>query len=97
MSRPVLTFGQETFSSSAATSGRSPKASTSGANSSAVPPITLTMIGTGRWQISARSSARKRSMPLLGRPIELIIPAPSSHSRGGGLPARGASVTVLVT
>ena len=33
----------------------------------------------------------------MGSPIELIIPAASSHSRGGGLPARGSSVTVLVT
>jgi hypothetical protein len=33
----------------------------------------------------------------LGSPIELIIPAGVSHSRGGGLPARGASVMVFDT
>jgi hypothetical protein len=34
---------------------------------------------------------------LLGRPIELSIPAGVSKSRGGGLPARGPSVIVLET
>ena len=33
----------------------------------------------------------------MGRPIELISPAGASHSRGGGLPARGSSVIVLET
>jgi hypothetical protein len=34
---------------------------------------------------------------LFGRPIELISPDGVSHSRGGGLPARGSSVIVLET
>ena len=33
----------------------------------------------------------------MGRPIELISPAGASHSRGGGFPWRGATVTVLET
>ena len=37
------------------------------------------------------------SSPLFGSPIELIIPPASSHSRGGGLPCRGSSVTVFET
>ena len=37
------------------------------------------------------------SSPLFGRPIELIIPPASSHRRGGGLPWRGATVTVFDT
>ena len=55
MTRPVSTFGQETFSSSAATSWRSANALTSSATSSRVKPMTLTIKGTGR---RARSSAR---------------------------------------
>ena len=35
--------------------------------------------------------------PRLGSPIELIRPAGCSHRRGGGLPCRGSSVTVLDT
>ena len=34
---------------------------------------------------------------MFGSPIELIIPAGVSHSRGGGLPCRGSSVIVFDT
>ena len=44
-----------------------------------------------------RSSARNPSRPLLGRPIELIIPLGVSNRRGGGLPARGSGVIVFET
>ena len=33
----------------------------------------------------------------MGSPIELIIPAGVSHSRGGGLPSRGSTVIVFDT
>ena len=39
-------------------------------------------------QVLARGS---RARPLLGSPIELIIPPGCSHSRGGGLPWRGST------
>ena len=86
ISSPVLTFGHETLSSSAATSGRAENAATSAPTSAWLEPMTLTISGTGSSASAGRSSARKRSSPLLGSPIELIMPAPSSHRRGGGLP-----------
>ena len=55
---PVSTFGQETFSSSAATSSRSANAPTSSATSSRLNPITLTISGTGSLASFGRSSAR---------------------------------------
>ena len=91
ITRPVSTFGQDTFSSSIATSSRSPTAATSGASSSRLKPITETTSGTGSSASSGRSGARKPSSPLLGSPIELISPAGVSQSRGGGLPWRGSS------
>ena len=36
-------------------------------------------------------------MPLVGRPIELIMPPSTSATRGGGLPARNSRDTVLAT
>ena len=36
-------------------------------------------------------------MPLVGRPIELIMPHSSSATRGGGLPMRYSRDTVLAT
>ena len=49
--------------------------------------MTLTISGTGSSASCGRSLARgSPSSPLLGSPIELIIPPASSHSRGGGLP-----------
>ena len=71
---------------------------TSSATSSRLKPITLTISGTGsaaRARAGRRPGSRRR--PLLGSPIEFIMPAGSSHRRGGGLPWRGASVTVLET
>ena len=59
--------------------------------------MTLTISGTGSSASCGRSCLRYPSSPLFGSPIELIIPPAISHSRGGGLPWRGASVTVLET
>src|SRR6266496_6293461 len=39
----------------------------------------------------------KYSIPLVGRPIELIIPPSTSDTRGGGLPARNSRETVFAT
>ena len=53
--------------------------------------MTLVISGTGsvreRRQIVLEVA---RARPRLGSPIELISPAEASHSRGGGLPSRGA-------
>ena len=97
MTSPVSTFGHETFSSSIATSSRSPTADTSRASSSRLKPITETTSGTGSSASSGRSDSRNPSRPLFGSPIELISPAGVSQSRGGGLPWRGSSVIVLET
>ena len=97
MIRPVSTFGHDTFSSSIATSSRSPAAAASSASSSRLKPMTDTTSGTGSRASSGRSDSRKPSRPLFGSPIELISPAGVSQSRGGGLPSRGASVIVFET
>ena len=88
--RPEWTFGQETLSSIAATSSRP-----------ATPLDQLAeILATRRHHrddqrhrqlapAAAGRSARKPSRPLLGRPIELIIPAGVSQIRGGALPAAG--------
>ena len=94
---PDFTFGQDTFSSSAATSLRSETPCTRVANSSCENPATLTISGTGRVASTGRSCSRNPARPLFGRPIELISPAGVSHRRGGGLPPRGASVIVFET
>ena len=94
---PVSTFGHETFSSTIATSSRSPTAPASRASSSRLKPITETTSGTGSSASRGRSSRRKPSRPLFGSPIELISPSGDSHSRGGGLPWRGSRVMVFDT
>ena len=55
MTRPLSTLGQDTLSSSAATSSRAANASTSLPTSSRVKPITLTISGTGRAARRGRS------------------------------------------
>ena len=56
-----------------------------------------TISGSGTSPRRLRTPARNPSRPGLGRPIELIMPAGVSHSRCGGLPARGSNVIVLET
>ena len=90
-------MGQETFSSIAATSSRSSSAATSRVNSSCPVAITETISGTGSSASCGRSSARNPSSPLLGRPIELIIPAGVSQIRCGSFPTRGSGVIVFET
>ncbi len=97
MSSPVATFGQDTFSSIALTCARSSSAPTSSPISSAVDPMTFVISGTGSRARAGRSSSRYARSPRFGNPIELISPAADSHSRGGGLPSRGARVIVFET
>ena len=94
---PECTFGQETFSSIAATSWRAATRSTQRAKSSRVVAMIETINGTGSSASRGRSSARKPSRPLLGRPIELSIPPGVSQIRRGALPARGSGVIVFET
>src|SRR5439155_15295681 len=58
---------------------------------------TETTSGTGSAARNGRSCSRKPPRPLFGSPIELTSPLGVSHRRGGGLPARGASVIVFDT
>ncbi len=95
--RPECTFGHETLSSIAATSSLSPTPLTSRANSSCPVAITETISGTGSCASSGRSSTRNPANPLLGNPIELIIPAGVSQIRCGSLPALGSGVIVFET
>jgi hypothetical protein len=97
ITRPVSTLGQDTFSSTIPTSSRSATVADSDPSSATVNPITDTTSGTGSSRRRGRSCSRNPSSPRLGRPIELIRPAGVSHSRGGGLPARGAAVIVFDT
>ena len=55
ITRPVSTFGQDTFSSISATSSLSPVRATSVASSSRLKPITETTSGTGSSASSGRS------------------------------------------
>ncbi len=56
----------------------------------------LTSTGTG-MPASSGSSSSQAAMPGFCRPTALIMPAAVSVTRGGGLPARASSVTVLGT
>src|SRR5215213_2770573 len=94
---PEWTFGQETLSSIPATSSRSSSPSTSRPKPSRLVAMAETISGTGSSASLGRSSARKPSSPLFGRPIELIIPAGVSQIRWGSLPARGSGVIVFET
>ena len=97
---PVCTFGQDTFSSIAAISARCvaglarARASSAARRAHHVRDQRHRQRRASSRQVLGRGSP---SRPLLGRPIELISPAGASHSRGGGLPARGSSVIVLET
>ena len=95
---PDSTLGQETFSSSAATSGRSATPSTSRCELVvAACPSPRRSAAPASSASSGRSCSRNPSRPLFGRPIELIIPAGVSKIRGGGFPARGSGVIVFET
>ena len=97
MSRPVSTFGQETLSSSAATSSRSStrldqrgdlargRAHDVGDQRDRQPRE----LGQVLLEVAAQA--------LVGQADRVDQPGRRSHSRGGGLPSRGSSVIVLET
>ena len=97
MSRPVATFGHETFSSTAAISARSSQAAASSASSSPLEPITFVISGTG--------SSASCGQVLLEVAREALVRQPDRVDHAAGrlpqprrrLPARGASVIVLET
>ncbi len=88
------TFGQERFSSIAATSSSSEQVS---AYSSAEKPPTETQSGSSSSRSRGSVSARNAARPGLASPIELSIPDAVSAIRGGSLPGRGSGVIVFVT
>ena len=89
ITQPDLTFGQETFSSSAATSGPLDHLDERRELLVAKNRPRSRSEGTGRVASSGRSCSRKPLSPLFGSPIELIMPAGVSHRRGGGFPPAG--------
>ena len=63
----------------------------------AAKPPTDTQTGGPSSSSRGRTSARKRSIPGLARPIEFSIPTSVSAIRTGAFPSRGSGVTVFVT
>ena len=94
---PLSTLGQETFSSIARTLAFAAMRATTTAYSCGDHPPTLTINGTPSSASRGRVWSQNLSTPGFARPIELIIPLGVSAIRGGGLPSRGLSVTVLLT
>ena len=89
--RPEWTLGQETLSSIAATSSRAADRRRPGARTPrGWSPSPRRSAAPAARASCGRSSARNPSRPLLGSPIELIIPAGVSQIRCGSFPARGS-------
>jgi hypothetical protein len=86
---PFTTFGQETFSSTAATRGSSPIRSTTARYSASVSPQTFARTVAPFSCSFGSFSERNSSMPTFWRPIALSIPASVSQIRGGGFPRQG--------
>src|SRR6266487_1102774 len=91
------TFGHEMFTSIAVTPAASDRRPASSAYSSTLPPAMDTIARAPRDSSQGRSRWRNASMPGLCRPIELSMPLSVSTIRGVGRPARGSSMTDLVT
>jgi hypothetical protein len=85
------------FTSIAVTPAASESRPASSAYSSTVPPAMDTTARAPLDSSQGRSRCRNASMPGPCRPIELSIPLGVSAIRGVGRPARGASITDLVT
>ena len=81
----------------AVTPAASDSLAASSAYSSTLPPAIDTTARAPRDSSHGRSRCRKASIPGPCRPIELSIPLGVSAIRGVGRPARGASITDLVT
>src|SRR5215469_13022752 len=91
------TFGHEMLTSIAVTPAASDTLAASSAYSATVPPAIETTARAPRESSHGRSRCRKASMPGPCRPIELSMPLGVSAIRGVGRPARGPSMTDLVT
>ena len=85
------------FTSTAVTPDASERRPASSANSPTVPPAIDTTARAPLDSSQGRSRCRNASMPGPCRPIELSIPLGVSAIRGVGRPARGATMTDLVT
>src|SRR5215469_15856209 len=91
------TFGHEMLTSIAVTPAASDTRAASSAYSATVLPAIETTARAPRDSSQGRSRCRKASMPGPCRPIELSMPLGVSAIRGVGRPARGPSMTDLVT
>src|SRR6202167_6226416 len=91
------TFGQEMLTSMAVTPAESDRRAASSAYSSTVPPAIETTARALLDSSHGRPRCRNAAVPGPCRPIEFSIPLGVSAIRGVGLPARGASITDLVT
>src|SRR5690242_11622759 len=85
------------LTSTAVTPEASDSRAASSAYSSTLPPAIDTTARAPRDSSQGRSRCRNASMPGPCRPIELSMPLGVSAIRGAGRPARGASITDLVT
>src|SRR5581483_6374943 len=94
---PSLMFGQEMFSSRAATPSASDAMRETSTYSSSVVPQTLTMTVARRARSSGSFSSRKRRTPMPCNPIAFSMPAGVSTIRGGGCPSRASRNSPLVT
>ena len=85
------------FTSTATSAGAGAIRRASSAYSATLPPAMLTTARASCSASQGRSCARNASTPGFCRPIELSMPLGVSAIRGVGRPARGRSVTDLVT
>src|SRR2546430_280156 len=93
---PGWRVGQEMLSSIASTPGTLTSRAIC-AKSSMLSEVMLHTSGGLKRLYSGSCTSRKYFRPLVGRPIELIMPASTSDTLGGGLPAREARDTALLT
>ena len=85
---PSLMFGQEMFSSIAATPSASDRIRASSTYSSSVVPQMLTKTTARRRRSSGSFSSMNRCTPMPCRPMAFSIPDGVSTMRGGGCPSR---------
>ena len=90
-------FGQEMFSSMAATPSASDRIRVTSTYSSIVVPHTFTMTVAPRARSSGSFSRTKRCTPMPCRPMAFSMPAGVSTIRGGGCPARSLRKSPLTT
>ena len=96
-SPPRLKSGLDRFTSIAVTPGASESRWASVTYSSTLPPATDTTARAPRESSHGRSRCTNTSMPGPCKPTVLSTPLGVSAIRGAGQPARGSTVTDLVT